>query len=256
MAYERDFKGIWIPKEVWLSDALTMQEKLFYVEIDSLDNEDGCYASNSHFSEFFDISKGRCTQIIKSLEAKKLITINLEYKGKQVVRRLIRVVNKLNTPLSNSKHPYLENDEGNNTPLNNTSNNTEIVPTENEDSLKIANYLYKHILKINPSFKEPNLNSWAKDIDLAIRIDKRTTQELKECIEWIYNTKKGAFWIPNIMSGKKLREKFDTMNTQAITNKPTKEEKQLSEMVIATVAVMRKRGATEKEIEEELEKMA
>lgn len=124
MAYERDFKGIWIPKEVWLSNALTMQEKLFYVEIDSLDNEQGCFASNSHFAEFFDVSKGRCTQIIKSLESKKLITINLEYKGKQVVRRLIRVVNKLNTPLSNPKYPYLENAEDNNTTINNTVNNT------------------------------------------------------------------------------------------------------------------------------------
>jgi hypothetical protein len=35
----RDFKGIWIPKEIWLSKDLTLQEKVFYVEIDSLDNE-------------------------------------------------------------------------------------------------------------------------------------------------------------------------------------------------------------------------
>lgn len=221
MAYERDFKGIWIPKEVWLSDALTMQEKLFYVEIDSLDNEDGCFASNAHFAEFFDVSKGRCTQIVKSLESKKLITINLEYKGKQVVRRLIRVVNKLNTPLSNPKHPYLENDEGNNTSLNNTTNNTSIVTTSKsyEDSLEIAEYLFSKIITINSSFKKPNFEVWAKDIDKAIRIDNRSKEELINCINWVY-TKQGEFWQRNILSGNKLRQKFDTMNMQATKTKP------------------------------------
>lgn len=223
MSYERDFKGVWIPKEVWLSDALTMQEKLFYVEIDSLDNEQGCFASNSHFAEFFDVSKGRCTQIIKSLESKKLITINLEYKGKQVVRRLIRVVNKLNTPLSNPKHPYLENDEGNNTSLNNTSNNTSKVTTKSSDNYSegaynVAHLLLTNILKINPSFKIPNISTWSRDIDKAIRIDKRTTEQLIDCVNWIYS-KQGEFWQKNILSGKKLREKFDTMNMQAMKNR-------------------------------------
>lgn len=218
MAYERDFKGIWIPKEVWLSDALTMQEKLFYVEIDSLDNEQGCFASNSHFAEFFDVSKGRCTQIIKSLESKKLITINLEYKGKQVVRRLIRVVNKLNTPLSNPKHPYLENDEGNNTSINNTVNNTSKVITKSYDeSIVVAEYLFSKISSNVPSFKKPNLDSWAKDIDKAIRLDNRTQQDLMNCINWIYS-KEGEFWRSNILSGKKLREKYDTMFMQAGKN--------------------------------------
>ena len=47
---ERKFKGIWIPAEIWKSNFLTMQEKIFYVEIDSLDNEDGCFATNDYFS--------------------------------------------------------------------------------------------------------------------------------------------------------------------------------------------------------------
>ena len=127
---ERNFKGIWIPKEIWLSKDLTIIEKMFLVEIDSLDNEKGCFASNGYFADFFDISKGRCTQIIKSLEAKGYIKISLEYKGKQIVKRTIRVVNKLNTlvnklnnPSENIKYPYLENDEDNNTLINNPSIN-------------------------------------------------------------------------------------------------------------------------------------
>ena len=64
----RDFKGIWIPKKIWLNKDLNVMEKLFLVEIDSLDNADGCFASNAHFSEFFGLSKNRCSEIIKSLE--------------------------------------------------------------------------------------------------------------------------------------------------------------------------------------------
>ena len=100
-------------------------EKVFMVEIDSLDNENGCFASNAHFSEFFGVSKGRCTQIIKGLEAKKLVSITIEREGKIITRRVIRilnrVVNKLNTPSEKTKYPYLGNDEGINTNTNNTN---------------------------------------------------------------------------------------------------------------------------------------
>lgn len=116
----RDFKGIWIPKEVWLCKDLTLMEKIFLIEIDSLDNQQNCFASNAYFSEFFDISKGRCTQIIKSLEAKGFISIQLEREKKVITKRLIRVVKKLNTPLSKTKQGYLENDQDNNTSINNT----------------------------------------------------------------------------------------------------------------------------------------
>ena len=117
---ERDFKGIWIPREIWLASELTLLEKIFLVEIDSLDNDQNCYASNAYFAEFFGVSKGRCTQIIKSLEAKGFIQIQLIRDKKAIKKRVIRVVNKLNTPLSKTKYPYLENAEGNNTYLNNT----------------------------------------------------------------------------------------------------------------------------------------
>jgi hypothetical protein len=118
--YKRDFKGVWIPREVWLSSELTIMEKLFYVEIDSLDNESGCFASNAHFSDFFSISNGRCTQIIKSLEKKGFVKVRLEYSGKEISKRVVEVVNKLNTLPAKTKYPYLENDEGNNTYINNT----------------------------------------------------------------------------------------------------------------------------------------
>lgn len=56
---ERAFKGVWIPANIWLSKNITLQEKVFLAEIDSLDNKDGCYASNSYFANFFGLSRNR-----------------------------------------------------------------------------------------------------------------------------------------------------------------------------------------------------
>jgi len=112
---ERNFKGIWIPKEIWLNKKLTVMEKLFLVEIDSLDNEKGCYASNKHFSEFFDLSKNRCTEIIKKLELKGLLTIEIVRKENQIIKRIIKIKG-----IRKTEQPYSENLEENNTLLNNT----------------------------------------------------------------------------------------------------------------------------------------
>ena len=81
---KRDFKGVWIPKEIWLSTDLKVMEKLILVEIDSLDNEDGCFASNEHFSKFFSLSKNRCSEIIKSLEKKLKFSENFCFKQKVI----------------------------------------------------------------------------------------------------------------------------------------------------------------------------
>ena len=49
MKENRDFKGVWIPKEIWLNTDLSIIEKVLLVEIDSLDNSDrGCFASNEY----------------------------------------------------------------------------------------------------------------------------------------------------------------------------------------------------------------
>lgn len=120
----RGFKGVWIPAEYWLDANLTMSEINMITEIDSLDNGNGCYASNKHFAEFFGVTKGRASQIIASLKAKGYISISYDRDGKQITRRVIRVVNKLNRgikntkpPIKNTKQGYLENCEERNTEL-------------------------------------------------------------------------------------------------------------------------------------------
>lgn len=67
--YPRDFKGVWIPKEVFLDDRLNAVEKIILVEIDSLDVEDseGCYASNEYLAKFCQCSVTKISTSISKL---------------------------------------------------------------------------------------------------------------------------------------------------------------------------------------------
>lgn len=112
---ERDFKGVWIPKEIWLSKELSPMEKFFFIEISSLDCKKGCFASNAHFSELFGITTQRCSQIIHSLESKGWIKTELIRKGKQVIKRMINVSRKFDRGIKKTFQGYQENVKGTNT---------------------------------------------------------------------------------------------------------------------------------------------
>ena len=93
MEQERAFKGIWIPKEIWLSNDLTMQEKIMLVEIDSLDNEEGCFATNKYLADFFGISKTRVSIILNNLIEKGYLNSKIIYKEgtKQILNRVLNI---------------------------------------------------------------------------------------------------------------------------------------------------------------------
>lgn len=64
----RDFKGVFIPREVWLSDRLSLIQKAFIAEIDSLDSgKRRCFATNKYFADFFRLSIKRVSEIINEL---------------------------------------------------------------------------------------------------------------------------------------------------------------------------------------------
>lgn len=90
----RDFRGIWIPKEIWLSKDLSSNEKILLAEIDSLGgSSDGCFASNQYFADFFDLSKDRISRLVSGLKNKGYITVELIYKEGtcEVDKRIIKL---------------------------------------------------------------------------------------------------------------------------------------------------------------------
>lgn len=100
------YSGIWISDKVWKYDDLTVIEKLFLVKITGLDGEKGCYASNQYFSNFFKLSKSRCSSIINSLKSKGYIVIHYAYEGttKVIERRVIKVKNIVAIAVKNARN--------------------------------------------------------------------------------------------------------------------------------------------------------
>lgn len=83
----RDFKGIWIPKELWERKDLSTSEKILVLEIDSLSTGDGCYAKNSHFSDLLGVTNGTVENLISKLKVKKLVDSD-EKSGRRYLRVL------------------------------------------------------------------------------------------------------------------------------------------------------------------------
>ncbi len=96
----RDFKGIWIPRDIWLIENLKCTYRVFLAEIDSLDKGQGCYAGNGHFSLMFGLSKNRCSEIITMLWEEKYIIMTHTKAGNKE-RRIL----KLNGPFEKSTAP-------------------------------------------------------------------------------------------------------------------------------------------------------
>lgn len=85
------------------------------------------------------------------------------------------------------------------------------------EEVRLANLLWELIIKNNPFAKKPNMQSWAKEFDKILRIDMRDIV----CVEQIIEAcQADNFWQSNILSPKKLREKFDQLTSKLILNKP------------------------------------
>lgn len=206
---QRQFKGIWIPKEIWLNKDLTFQEKIILVEIDSYDDgQVGCFATNKHFVNNFGINSSRISQIIQSLQRKNYITITYDFNGKEIIKRYLHInrppyppkdgMSKINIGMLKNEIGVCQFDKGgyvkklkdNNTNINNTNiNNKEerkketnydkIINSMVEDE-EVKNSIYEFI-KMRKLIKKPmtdraltmlinKLEKLSSDKDIQIKI--------------------------------------------------------------------------------------
>lgn len=65
----RDFKGIWIPREIWLKDEISPEEKFLWAEIHSLFDPErgGCYASNEYLMKFMRVQERPLQRMLANL---------------------------------------------------------------------------------------------------------------------------------------------------------------------------------------------
>lgn len=109
---DRDFKGIWIDRAIWLDERLSALEKVILAEIDSLDIDNrGCFASNQYLADFC-----QCSVTKVSTSISKLIDLGYLELGNFDGRMRV-----LKSRLSKSERQTTKNCKH-----NNTTNNTEV----------------------------------------------------------------------------------------------------------------------------------
>lgn len=126
---ERDFKGVWIPKVVWLDNRLSALDKIILTEVDSLDQgERGCYASNQHIADFC-----QCSITKVSTSISRLIDLGYLYVQKYDGRQ-----RELKSRLSKIERQTFKNCKADSQNLkeSNTSNNTSTNTTRKRESTK------------------------------------------------------------------------------------------------------------------------
>lgn len=90
IAVNRDFKGIWIPREVWLAQGLSPNEKILWAEIHSLHSREkgGCYAGNDYLCNFIGVKERRLQEMISNLKAYGLV-VQVSFDGRERVIKAI-----------------------------------------------------------------------------------------------------------------------------------------------------------------------
>ena len=120
--------------------------------------------------------------------------------------------------LSVVKKVHTQNNNINNTTKNNntSSSGKNFQPRTkakknvfSDDDLKAAEWIFHLIRKLNPSFKEPTIESWANDIRLMRERDNRTHKDICELFKW---ANQDRFWSVNILSPATLRAKWDQLS--------------------------------------------
>jgi hypothetical protein len=175
---EREFLGVWIPKEVYLHKGLNPTEKLLLAEISSFAKNGTCFASNEHFSEFLGISKGHVSKLVTKLVRMDLIKVDLVYKKgtKEVEKRTITpILTQEHTPTLLGVDPLLTQEH---------------TPTHScVDPIVIDAYYKEHNkIQYKEQEKEQNKN---KDKNTKMSISSKKLEEEFEQLWKIYPRKVG-----------------------------------------------------------------
>ena len=134
-----------IPANIRYNENLNSSQKLFYGEITALTFKTGeCWASNNYFARLYKVSPSVISNWVKALERENLIVVDYETKGKEITKRIIKIVG-----IQNIDYVFNKNEEGysKNIKENNTSiNNTSIYTTTNSTVARKEMTFFKRVL--------------------------------------------------------------------------------------------------------------
>jgi phage replication O-like protein O len=196
--------------------------------------------SLSQFTEITGLAKQHVARSIKSLLSKKIITVTKNGDNKPQVFKLNKNHEEWRVSPKKVTSPFLVKgvtNNGDRCVTNNGDNKRQYINTITKDNylylnkvaitkngdtfgaeaLRLAELLYSEIITQNSksrlaaqntTAREKTITGWAKDIEKLIGIDQQEPSTVEEVIFFATHD---DFWGPNILSGKKLREKWDTL---------------------------------------------
>lgn len=92
-----------------------------------------------------------------------------------------------------------------------TNKKKEYIYSVDTPEYRLSKLLFTLMRENNPNCKEPNVQSWCKDMNKLIRIDKREPEDIAAVIKWC---QKDDFWKSNILSPNKLRKQYDQLKVK------------------------------------------
>lgn len=99
----------------------------------------------------------------------------------------------------------------------NTNKESKILFDDTSEEMILTNHLVEQIRKNNATFKTPKIQSWCKDFNKMLRIDKRDKYEIYNLITQVHQDE---FWFKNILSPAALRKNYDKLIMQLIVKAP------------------------------------
>lgn len=90
-------------------------------------------------------------------------------------------------------------------------------PAVSTESFLLSKFFFDSIVSWHGSLsKTTKPERWAEHFEKMLALDGRTPDEIRAVVDWLSKDdgKDAAFWRPNILSGKKLREKFDVLKAR------------------------------------------
>ncbi|MEK3615164.1 helix-turn-helix domain-containing protein [Lactobacillus crispatus] len=153
----RKFKGVWIPADYWLDENLSIMEVVILTEIDSLDGENGCFASNKHFASFIGMTPAYVSKIIKHLKEKGYISVNYKTENRVTTRsiKIIRGTNSSKGGINNSLGSINSSKQGINNSLGSINSSKQGI----NNSLDPINYSVPSNTSSNTSNSNTDSNS-------------------------------------------------------------------------------------------------
>ena len=203
MEVKRDFKGVWIPREVWLDKRLSALDKVILTEIDSLDQGDnGCYASNQHLAEFCQCSERKVSDAVTKLIKCGYVSV-ASFDGRK--RTLRSNLSNVRGRLEKSARQDSKNCEAESQNL--LQSNTYRKTSTNTDKVIYAEIIDYLNAKAGTRYRATT-SSTRKHI--KARIDEGFTVEDfksvidKKCSEWLGNSKMEQYLRPETLFGTKF----------------------------------------------------